>query len=331
LVALAATSHARVASAQEVDDATRSAARNLGLEGVQAYQANDFAGANEKLERAYRVLRAPSLGLWAARALVKIDHLVEAGERYLEVTRLPISGGDEAVQRQAKADAQSELDALTPRIPNIVVQVDGGDTASVTVTIDGVPLNTALIGVGRPVDPGAHHVSAARGAERAELDVDIHEGERKPALLHFGAPAAPNAITTQPAPLATTSGDAGSASRPQETAHPLRVVGLVTAGVGLVGVAVGSVFGLSAKSSNDQSNSGGHCDASGCDDVGTGHRNDALRAARVSTALFIGGGALLAGGVTLYLVGGSHSKEASLAFTPVASGDGAGLRIHGGF
>jgi hypothetical protein len=34
------------------------------------------------------------------------------------VTQLEVSGGEQAVQKQAQADAQSELDSLTPRIPS---------------------------------------------------------------------------------------------------------------------------------------------------------------------------------------------------------------------
>jgi hypothetical protein len=53
----------------EVDDATRSSARELGYAGVEAFQASDYAAAHAKLDRAYRVLKAPSLRLWSARAL----------------------------------------------------------------------------------------------------------------------------------------------------------------------------------------------------------------------------------------------------------------------
>ncbi|HEY4159182.1 MAG TPA: tetratricopeptide repeat protein, partial [Polyangiaceae bacterium] len=82
LTVLATVGLPQIAHAQAVDDATRSAARNLASAGVQAYQANDYPAARDKLERAYQVLRAPSLGLWSARALVKVGALVEAGERY---------------------------------------------------------------------------------------------------------------------------------------------------------------------------------------------------------------------------------------------------------
>ena len=95
------------ASGQMSDGPARAAARKLGYEGVAAYEAEHYDVASEKLEKAFAVLQAPSLGLWSARALVKQDKLLEAVERYLATSRLSLSGGDLAVQKRAKADAHS--------------------------------------------------------------------------------------------------------------------------------------------------------------------------------------------------------------------------------
>jgi hypothetical protein len=102
LVVLGFSSAAR---AQAVDDGSRAVARSLGTTGVEAYRAGDYATANDKLDKAYQILQAPSLGLWSARALVKLNRLVKAAERYREVTRLPVSSGDTAVQKQARSMA----------------------------------------------------------------------------------------------------------------------------------------------------------------------------------------------------------------------------------
>jgi hypothetical protein len=80
--------------AQAVDDATRGAARTLGYDGVKAYNAGDYAVADQKLEKAYRVLKVPSLGLWSARTLVKLGRLVEASA---EVS--PAANVDRAIER----------------------------------------------------------------------------------------------------------------------------------------------------------------------------------------------------------------------------------------
>jgi Tfp pilus assembly protein PilF len=75
-----------VASAQEIDDASRTAARAMGNSGVEAYQAGNYQEAVDRLEKAYGIARVPSLGLWSARALRKLGLLVEAANRYLETS-----------------------------------------------------------------------------------------------------------------------------------------------------------------------------------------------------------------------------------------------------
>ena len=99
---------ARPASAQPADESTRTAARALGTAGVEAYQANDFATATDKLEKAYGLLRVPSLGLWSGRALVKVGKLLQAADRFLEATSLQAPAGEYAVQKQAQTDAAQQ-------------------------------------------------------------------------------------------------------------------------------------------------------------------------------------------------------------------------------
>ncbi|HEY3668935.1 MAG TPA: hypothetical protein VGL19_23220, partial [Polyangiaceae bacterium] len=158
------------AHAQEVDDATRAAARKLGSAGLSAFQEHDYATASDKLSKAFHVLQAPSLGLWSARALEKLGKLVEAEERYLKVTRLEIVGGDADVQKKARTEAAADLTALSPRVPSLVVQVAGAPASEVSVTVDGNALSPELVGEAWPVDPGPHHVIGTRGSEQREAD-----------------------------------------------------------------------------------------------------------------------------------------------------------------
>ena len=66
------------------------AARQLGKEGVEAYRANDFATALDRLTRAHSIVGLTTTGLWRARTLVHLGRLVEASEQYLEVTRMTL-------------------------------------------------------------------------------------------------------------------------------------------------------------------------------------------------------------------------------------------------
>jgi uncharacterized protein HemY len=106
LLVLAVLALAAPALGQATDDATRSAARTLGYQGVDAYQAGDYAAAVVKLERAYAAVKVPTVGLWLARALAKTGRLVEASERYAEVMRLAVTEG-QVGSRRATTTASS--------------------------------------------------------------------------------------------------------------------------------------------------------------------------------------------------------------------------------
>ena len=74
---------------------------------VEELQEQRYDAASEKLERAYSVLRVPSIALWSARALEKGGKLVEASERYLEATRLDATVGDAATREKIRGGLPS--------------------------------------------------------------------------------------------------------------------------------------------------------------------------------------------------------------------------------
>jgi hypothetical protein len=299
------------AAAQAPDEATRTAARALGTAGVEAYQASDFATATDKLEKAYALLHAPSLGLWSGRALVKVGKWVEAADRFLETTSLQVPAGDYAVQKRAQADAAADLAALKPRIPFLAVAVEGAELADCSISVDGVPVASSLLGAGRLVNPGTHQLDARHGDDRAHAELTLAEGERKTAALKFGAPplapAAPPAAIPAPAspppPLQapmTSTADAGPASSAQ------RSWGWIAIGAGGVGLVVGGVTGLIAvgKKSDIDGNPncrGNHCAPSEQSTVDTYNTCRTL-----ATVGFYAGGALAALGAVLLVTAPSH-------------------------
>src|SRR6185369_14754613 len=80
------------ATADDIDPSARSAARSLGYAGVEAFERREYGPALDKLEKAFAVLRVPSIGLWSARALARLGRLVQASERYRLVGTLPTTG-----------------------------------------------------------------------------------------------------------------------------------------------------------------------------------------------------------------------------------------------
>src|SRR5688572_12231454 len=220
LLLLALSSFAGEASAQAVDSAARGAARSLGYEGIQAYQAGDIATAVDRLERAYQVLRVPSLALWSARALEKSGKWVEASERYLEATRLPIEdGNDRSVQEQAQTDARTAEAELRPKIPLLVIEVRGVVAGEVEVSRDGVPLNRALLGSGLPTNPGDVMVLGVSAQARVEMRVTALEGQSTSVVLDFAASAPAAAAPVQPDPPPPPAAQAAPAAAVAATPH----------------------------------------------------------------------------------------------------------------
>src|SRR5688572_19645010 len=72
------------------DAARRERARQLGYAGIRAYAAGNYSAASTQLEESFGLLPVPSLGLWSARALVKLGKLLEAERRYRGVVALRV-------------------------------------------------------------------------------------------------------------------------------------------------------------------------------------------------------------------------------------------------
>jgi hypothetical protein len=304
-----------LAVGQGVDDASRRAARNLGGTGVEAYNAGDYAKASEKLDKAYQVLKVPSLGLWSARALLKLNRPVEAAERYQEVGRLEVASGDVEVQRQAKVEAAAELERLAPQIPNIVVRIGGNvEPSDVAVTIDGVPLASALLGEERPVNPGEHRVEARRGGEKASAVVVVGMGETKPVTLTFttGSAASKRAPNTagSPAPQA----DAPSASAGSGSAQ--RTIGFVALGVGGAGLVLGGVAAGIAAGKRISLEESGNCMGTQCLRSEQSLVDSYSTWRTISSVGLIGGAALAATGLVLVLATPSSQREVAVRVRP---------------
>jgi hypothetical protein len=298
------------ALAQPVDDATRGAARQLGDEGVAAFQSGDFQTASAKLEKAYAVWRAPTIGLWSARALVNLGKLVEGKERYLDVTTLAVADADAAAQEEAKRTARAELDALAPRIPNLVVVLEGAQPNEVTVHVDGVPLPAALVGEKRPTNPGRHEVTGQKGSERASSVVDLREGVVQIAALRFGAAAGPVAVAPPPAP---------AEEPPQASSRGRRALTWVTLGLGGVGLATGTVTGLIVLATENEFEESESCRGTEClpNELERVKAYNNLRG--VSTVSLIAGGVLTATGIVLLVT----EKRPSAPSTALVVGPGS--------
>ena len=281
-------------------DADRAAARQLGYQGVEAYQAGDYKTAQDKLARAFDVVKVPTLGLWLARALMKNGRWVEAAEVYREVSRLELSEGKVEAQQEAQQTAASELDELVGKIPAIVILVEGAQANQVSVEIDGVQVPAAVLGEARPMDPGRHRVVGRLGDQVSEQVVELGPGQQRKLKVAFKpelAKAADKPTGAEP----THDEGAGAGGDAQRT------LGWAALGVGAAGLVTGGVTGIMVLGKKSALEDNTSCRDNACappahDDVDSYNR---LRT--ISTVSFVVGGAAAALGVTLLLT--SHDGE----------------------
>jgi hypothetical protein len=251
------------------------------------------------------------------------DHLREAREQLLVCAA-------RSCPCEIRAQCERHLVDVNASIPSIVFEAKsaaGSDLSAVRVSMDGRPLVDRLEGTAIAIDPGSHsfHFESA-GLPPLDKSFVLHQGEKeRRERIVFASPAA---VAGPQEPPATSRPEAPVAPAVRETPpsswSSLKTVGLVTAGVGVVGIGIGAVFGLMATS--DKSNA--KCDSNGYCDSGPLH--DARNHADASTAGFVAGGVLLATGVALVLVAPSGSK-ASLQVAPAVAGRSAGVVVGGAF
>lgn len=299
-----------------MDEATRGAARELGQEGVAAYQAEDYETASDRLERAYSVLRAPALALWSARALEKRGLLVEASERYLEGTRIILDdSGDRRVQEKAQEESRMAYDALAVRIPSLVVEVEGATTDEVELTVGGKTVSSALIGTKRPTNPGAVEVVGQVGEQRVTEEVTLLEGQVTRVTLKFSGTA----------PVALTPAGENAAEKPplddgvqkKQESRWQSTAGWAAVGVGAGGLVLGAVTGALAMGKRGSLDCPDNVCPAGTEEAQI-KKYDTLRT--LSSVGIITGGILAAAGVTLLLTAPSSRERASLVpYVGVAS------------
>jgi hypothetical protein len=312
-------------------------AETLFREGKTLMESGDYSHACPKLAESFRQDPATGTLLALAQCQERAGHLASAWATYSEAAA------------RARAEGRSDRDqaarergsALEPRLSRLTVELadEVASLPGLIVKRDDERLPSAAWGSAVPVDPGKHTIEVTASGKRPfrrtiEIGPEKDQQTVRVSALEAGDPGGASNPSGQrqgatETPATGSADDRGALS----SSSPLKTAGLIVGGAGVIGLGIGSVFGLKASGLNSDSNANGHCDSTGCDSTGYDLRNDALDAARVSTALFIVGGVLVAGGVTLYFVGGSPAERPTsrVALTPIVGPAHAGVWLHGGF
>lgn len=270
-----------------------------------------------------------------ARTLMQDGHVPEACAKFAESQRLDPAGGTllnlglcheregklatawselrEALgQARAEGNAEREkiandrIQALEPSLPRLSVFVRPSEDASnLVVMVDGVELRRAAWGVAVPADPGTHVVRASRPGRadwsmRVELKTGRAERVDVPELTPLQGARKPGAEPSK--------GEASSQQDGQDH-EGRRIAGIISGGLGLAALGLGSYFGLQAIDQRSKSDAECPSDTT-CTEEGV-RLNDSAQQAAWFANIGIGLGLIgLGAGTYLIVTAGSSDTRA---------------------
>jgi hypothetical protein len=302
----------------EPSEGSAAAAESLFQEARKLIDAKRFSEACPKLVASHKLAPAVGTLLNLADCYERAGQLASAWARFHEAIAL--------AQRLGRPDrektAKDRADKLEPRLIRLTIVSQDKDA---DVKLDGNVLDPAVLGTPVPVDPGKHAIEAsAKGKKPFTTTIDVSDRVRTPSVEVPALDADPDAVKASTPP--TTD------SYPEEArsdGSTQRIASYVLMGVGVVGIGVGTVFGL--KTSSTWSDAKTHCTGLECDRTGVQLATDAKNAGTVSTIAFVAGGALLAGGAILFFTAPSaHAKSGAAKDVRVGVGLGS-VTMQGSF
>lgn len=304
--------------AQPRQEAGDGHAHGLDEEGTRLMDEARYAEACPKLEQSARAAPGTGVLLRLALCFEKLGKTASAWRTYGEAQQLAqITGQQEVAALAARRAAQ-----LAGTLPRLQVRVPDVAAAQATVLLDGEPIAEAVWRERIAVDPGTHEVRVTAPGQR-------------PFVTEFQASAASEVVVAVQFVADRPRPRRGEPAAQQPTSTPVRVerveeswtvrhTATVTAhGIGLSGLIVGSVFGLSALANMQEAH--GRCpQRTGCSEEALRLQEEAEEDARWSTIGFAAGtGGVIAGAILWWALPDAQ-PTADTSWT-VAPNLGAGL------
>ena len=176
---LGATVGPALAAEPLASDQDRDSARSLAREGIALYQQGRHEKAIGRLRSAEKLFHAPTHLLYMARAHAKLGRLLEAHRLYLDVVVENIPNYAAPAFHKAQASARKELEALSDKVPGVLISVTGAPLDQIEVTVDGTAVAVARLPHGVALEPGEHHIEASSaGTEPARRLLGVIRGPR---------------------------------------------------------------------------------------------------------------------------------------------------------
>ncbi len=234
-------------------------------------------------------------------------------------------------RRERVEYAKKHIAAIEPKLSKITIIVTSdASTPGLSVMLDGAELGAAAWGVGVPVDPGPHELSASAPNKASyQQHVDVSSATAATTLT---IPQLADVPVAAPPPQLV---DEGLKKMPvpsePSVSNGSKTLGYVLVGAGVVGIGIGSYFGLRAFSKWSERKD--DC-VGGCTNAAKSAGDDAKSAALLSDVGF-GVGVIAAGVGTYLLLSSKHSSELSSAksvqLLPVVAAGGCGLWLRGSY
>jgi hypothetical protein len=279
------------------------AADALFRSAKDAMAAGDVPKACAQFSESQRLDPAPGTLLNIADCEERAGKFATARSHF-EEARDQLPAGDFRV-----AFASARIEALTSKVPRVVLRFRVAPPPSTRVAHEGSQLGMPAVGVPLPVDPGRHAfvVQSPGRADRA-FEVALAAGEQRTVDLDLGEPTVQAAAASEPPHAAST-------------ARPTKVLAYALGGFGVAALATGAVTGFltldAAATYRD------HCPAQHCaDDTGRSAASTGRTLSVVSpVSLAIGAASLGAG---LYLLFTNREQGAPRTALVPSFGPGAG-------
>jgi hypothetical protein len=217
----------------EIERVRREMARPSAAAGRKAFDTGDYRGALELFLGAEHLVHAPPHLLYIARCYEKLGMPADARAAYLRLLGERLPANAPRAFGNAQKSGEPELVRLEPRVPHMVVEIEGAPPEQVELSIDGAKVEAKAARYTKHVNPGPHEVKGRleRGQETVQK-VDVPEG--------------PSTTTVRISLTADAASSTAEVSTPEdETADYQAVPGWIVLGLGSAGATAAVVtFGL---------------------------------------------------------------------------------------
>lgn len=305
-----------------------SAAELLDAEGTALMQAHRYTEACPKLAQSDRLEPGTGVVLRLGLCYQLSGKTASAWTAYREAAGRARRSGDDALGQLASKRAA----ALEPRLAKVTIRLASGDDADhVDVSCDGVRLDRSALGAEIPMDAGPHTLRASKPGRRAFAKSFVVADGDPPATIAIDLGAAPSVAPSPSRQVGPDTGDErADGGRPGQRQ---RAYALVVGGVGLAGIAVGTIFGLSAMSNWNRALSECTSGTSGCNSDALNRQSTVNGEALWSTVGFTVGAMGIVGAALLWWTAptSSPSDRSSYLVLPAVDGRGAALDCVGRF